>query len=169
MFEEERDRISGAIGRWLAAIEHVGSTSVPGLAAKPIIDIMPGLRSLADAPHIIGPMEALGYEYVPEFEAQLPERRYFRRGIPRTHHVHVVEASSRFWRRHLAFRDWLRAHPGDAAAYAELKRKLATQYGADRAGYTDAKSEFILGIEEKAAAAPGPSSPAAERGATAIS
>ncbi|MEK7247869.1 MAG: GrpB family protein, partial [Chloroflexota bacterium] len=139
-----------AIGEWAVAIEHVGSTAVPGLAAKPIIDIMPAIRSLADARHIIAPMEALGYEYVPEFEDDLPERRYFRRGVPRSHHVHVVETTSTFWRRHLAFRDYLRAHPETAAEYAALKRRLADGYGSDSGGYTNAKTEFITRIERLA-------------------
>jgi GrpB-like predicted nucleotidyltransferase (UPF0157 family) len=158
MFREEKQRIEAAIGRWLAGVEHVGSTSVPGLAAKPIIDIMPALRSLEDTPHIIGPMRRLGYQYFPEYEDDLPERRYFRRPAGQefrgggTHHVHVVEATSGFWRRHIAFRDHLRAHPEAAAEYAALKRDLAARFGADREGYTEAKTDFIRGIETKALA-----------------
>lgn len=164
MYEAEKARIIGAIGNWLVAIEHVGSTSVPGLAAKPTIDIMPGLRSLSDAAHIIGPLEALGYEYVPEFEGDLPERRYFRRGSPHTHHVHAVEMTSDFWRRHLAFRDYLRAHPDACEEYATLKRQLAEKHQTDSGGYTSAKTEFIRSVEEKAALATSPSSRSAEGG-----
>lgn len=158
MYEEERARIAGAVGSWLADIQHVGSTSVPGLAAKPIIDIMPGLRSLGDARHILEPMRRLGYQYIPEYEDELPERRYFRmpagdafRGRG-SHHVHVVETASRFWRRHIAFRDYLRSHPDVAAEYGELKRLLAAEYGTDREGYTEAKTEFITRIERLALA-----------------
>ena len=158
LYEEEKARIIAAIGRWLADIQHVGSTAVPGLAAKPIIDIMPGLRSLDDTPRIIGPMRRLGYQYFPEYEDDLPERRYFRkppgeafRGLG-THHVHVVETASDFWRRHIAFRDYLRAHPDAAAEYAALKRRLAAEYGADREGYTEAKSDFITAVEARARA-----------------
>jgi GrpB-like predicted nucleotidyltransferase (UPF0157 family) len=156
MFRAEAALIQGAIGRWLAAIEHVGSTAVPGLAAKPVIDIMPGLRSLADAPEIIGPMEAIGYEYVPEFEAVLPERRYFVKPAgeegrrQRLYHVHVVEATSHFWKRTVAFRDYLRADPDAAQDYARLKRRLSEEYRDDRHGYTDAKTEFITRIERLA-------------------
>jgi len=164
MFEDERARIVDAIGEWLAGIEHVGSTAVPGLAAKPIIDMMPVLRSLDEAQNIIEPLQRLGYEYVPEFEAQIPERRYFRKGIPRTHHVHAVEASSEFCHRHLAFRDYLRSHPDARDEYAALKRKLASVHTHNRGDYTEAKTEFIRGIEEKAALATSPSSHAAKGG-----
>jgi GrpB-like predicted nucleotidyltransferase (UPF0157 family) len=156
LFEEERERILGAIGDWLLGIEHIGSTAVPGLAAKPIVDIMPGLRSLDDAPLLVPVMEAIGYQYIPEYEDQLPERRYFvkppGRGyhIERLFHVHAVETSSPFWRRHTAFRDYLRAHPEACEEYAALKRLLAAKHGADRVGYTDAKTEFIQGIEARA-------------------
>ena len=113
MFEEERARILEAIGEWLIDVQHVGSTSVPGLAAKPVIDLMPELRDLADAEHCIAPMEALGYEYVPQYNALLPERRYFQKGtsFPRTHHAHMVQRDTAFWRRHIEFRDYLRSHP----------------------------------------------------------
>jgi|FLYL01.1.fsa_nt_gi GrpB-like predicted nucleotidyltransferase (UPF0157 family) len=156
LFEAERALILGAVGGLLAAVEHVGSTAVPGLAAKPIIDIMLGLRSLADAPAVIAGMAGIGYEYVPDYENELPERRYFRKpGGPelagsRRFHVHAVETTSQFWRRHLAFRDYLRAHPEACAEYAALKRRLAAEFGNDRRGYTEAKTEFITRIERLA-------------------
>ncbi len=153
MYEEERARIAEAMGEWLVDIQHVGSTSVPGLAAKPIVDIMPGIRSLHDDVHIIGPLEELGYEYAPPGVDDIPERRYFRRGIPRVFHVHVVEVMGEFWRRHIAFRDYLRAHPDTATGYAALKRRLAAEYGSDRLGYVNAKTDFIAGVEALAAAA----------------
>lgn len=150
MYEAERRRIAEAIGPWLADIQHVGSTSVPGLAAKPVIDIMPGVRSLGDDRAFIGPMEALGYSYVPAGQDDIPDRRYFRRGEPRLFHVHVAEQGGDFWKRHLAFRDYLREHPETAAEYAALKRSLAARYGSDRLGYVNAKSEFIEGVAERA-------------------
>lgn len=118
-FEDEKSRIIVAIGSSVVAVEHVGSTAIPGVAAKPIIDIMAGLRSLAEWTNCIGPLEALGYEYVPSWEVELPERRYFRRvrPRPRTHHIHMVETTSEFWRRQLLFRDHLRAHQEDAREY----------------------------------------------------
>jgi GrpB-like predicted nucleotidyltransferase (UPF0157 family) len=160
MFEEERNCILDVIGEWLVDIQHVGSTSVPGLAAKPIVDVMPGIRSLADAPRIIDPLARIGYEYVAEYEDQLPERRHFRkppgheRQWRRDFHMHVVETTSGFWRRHLAFRDYLRANPEACDEYAALKRRLAIEYGSDREGYTEAKTGFITRIERLALGEP---------------
>jgi GrpB-like predicted nucleotidyltransferase (UPF0157 family) len=150
-YEDEKHRILARIGRYVVAIEHVGSTAVPGLAAKPIVDILVGLRSLADATNCINPLKELGYEYVPEWEAELPERRYFRRvrPHPRTHHIHMVETTSEFWRRQLLFRDYLRAHPEDARAYETLKRDLATRFEVGR-DYAAAKSVFIRTMLDKA-------------------
>jgi GrpB-like predicted nucleotidyltransferase (UPF0157 family) len=170
MYEDERKRIVESAGDWLVAIEHLGSTSVPGLAAKPVIDMVAAVATLDDAKKIIEPLRALGYDYVPEYEVELPERRYFRKGRRGAegdkYHLHVVELGSEFWLRHLAFRDYLRHHPEAVREYAELKRRLAIKHGTDVDAYTDAKSGFIRGIEQKAvAAARSPSSPAAERGA----
>jgi GrpB-like predicted nucleotidyltransferase (UPF0157 family) len=172
MYEAEKKAILGAAGEWLVAIEHIGSTSVPGLAAKPVIDIMGAVVSLDDAQNIIEPLATLGYDYVPEYEVEMPHRRYFRKGRRGNqgdkYHLHVVEPNGEFWHRHPAFRDYLRAHPEAANDYAELKRRLAVEHDTDVDAYTDAKSEFILGIQEKAAAARSPSSPVAERGTPAM-
>ena len=151
-FEEEKARILAAVGPRILAVEHIGSTAVPGLAAKPIIDILAGIRHLEDAMECVAPLAAIGYDYVPEFEAELPDRRYFWKGLreAHTHHVHLVEIGGTFWRRHLAFRDYLRTHPEDARRYAVLKRDLAAKFGADREGYTDAKTAFIRMIEATA-------------------
>lgn len=156
LYEDERRRILRAIEGVVVAIEHVGSTAVPGLAAKPIIDIMAGLHSLADAPRTFATLEAMGYEYVPQDEVYIPERRYFRkpRTRPRTHHLHMVEVRSEFWRRHLLFRDFLRAHSEVAREYAALKRTLADRYGSDGLAYTDAKAPFIESVLARAVAIP---------------
>lgn len=152
-YEVEKSQILRAIGPWVAAIEHIGSTSVPGLSAKPIIDIMVAIRILDDAAHCIEPLHALGYQYHPEFEDSLPERRYFNRGPRDDHyHLHMVELTSGFWERHLLFRDYLRTHRETAQDYERLKQALAAQYREDRSGYTDAKTEFITAIERKARA-----------------
>ena len=152
-YERERAAILGALGDLVFAIEHVGSTSVPGLGAKPIIDIMIGLRSLADHASCVAPLEALGYEYKGEFG--IPDRRYFRRPIrgPRTHQLHMVEHGSGFWVRHLLFRDYLRRHPEEASAYQQLKVGLAARFGTDVEAYTEAKTEFIQSALAKARAA----------------
>lgn len=155
MYEEEKARILDAIGHRLVAIEHMGSTSVPGLAAKPIIDIMAAIDSLANDQECVIPLLGLGYEYVPEHEDIIPERRYFRKGPQgaRTHHLHMVELGSEFWERQLLFRDYLRAHPDEASRYCQLKRELAAQYRNDRASYTDAKGPYITSVLEKVRAA----------------
>lgn len=147
-YEEERDLILAAVGDWIVGIEHVGSTAVPGLGGKPIIDIMPGVRRLADVEHCIQPLASVGYEYVPEYNEILPERRYFHKGPPedRTFHLHVAERASGFWERHVLFRDFLRRHPEEAQEYYLLKKELAARFGRDREGYTEAKKFFIEGI-----------------------
>ncbi|MBE3568036.1 MAG: GrpB family protein [Thermogemmatispora sp.] len=167
-YAAERQRLLEAIGPWLVAIEHIGSTSVPGLAAKPIIDIMAAVAQLSHATSCIESLRALGYEYLPEVERFIPERLYFRklRGEEHTHHLHIVEYDSPFWQRHLLFRDYLRAHPATAQEYALLKRALAARFPNDVAVYTEAKTAFIRGIEAKAAlwsARGRPAPPAAEQ------
>ena len=145
IYEEERRLILGALGRWVVAIEHIGSTSAPGLAAKPIIDIMVGGRSLDDAERCIAPLASVGYVFKPD--DTMPGRRYFNKGPQSDHrHLHMVEVGGEMWQNQLRFRDYLRAHPETAAAYAALKRELAASFGRDREGYTDAKTEFIQSV-----------------------
>ena len=150
----EEARLLAAIGPRVVAVEHVGSTAVPGLADKPIVDILVGVRRLEDAVACVAPLAAIGYEYVPEYEAEIPDRRYFRKAPfgERTHHLHVVEFGGAFWRRHLAFRDWLRTHPEDAARYGAHKRALAATHVVDREAFTEAKTAFVREIEAKALA-----------------
>jgi GrpB-like predicted nucleotidyltransferase (UPF0157 family) len=154
IFEAERAKILSVIEKTVVAVEHIGSTAVPGLGAKPIIDIMVGIRHLSDAQGCIGPLETIGYEYVSEYEDSIPERRYFRKGpsnVPNKHyHLHMVEYDSDFWRRHLLFRDFLRAHPHAAREYHRLKKELAAKYRLNREAYTEAKTSFIESIVAKA-------------------
>ena len=153
LYEEERARIERAIGPWVEGIEHVGSTAVPGLAAKPVIDIMVGVKSLDDSPILVERLVGIGYEYVPEFERVLPFRRYFRkmREGRRTHQIHLVERSNtEWWDRHLLFRDYLRADPEIAGEYAHLKYELSDRFGEDRVAYTDAKTHFISEVVRRA-------------------
>jgi len=154
LFKAEEARVVEATRPYVLAVEHVGSTAVPGLAAKATIDIMIGLCRLSDAPVCVERLVALGYTYFPEFERDLPERRYFSRPSVdgADYHLHAVEVGSGFWERHLLFRDWLRSHPEQASAYADLKRQLAKTHSNDRAAYTEAKTEFIRGVEQKARA-----------------
>ncbi len=154
LYEQERERVLAIIGRKVMAIEHIGSTAVPGLGAKPIIDILVGVRCLADADECIEPLQGIGYEYAPEHEAFIPQRRYFRKGPvgARTYHLHMVEVKSEFWENHLLFRDYLRAHPEVAQKYHELKRELAAKYRFNRPAYTDAKAPFIEAVLAQACA-----------------
>jgi len=151
MFAEEKTRLQRILSI-SAVVEHIGSTSVPGLAAKPIIDIMVGLADFTQADTLVLRVHSLGYEYVSQFEVEMPFRRYFRKdneGV-RTHQIHMVALNGEFWHRHLAFRDYLKAHPNVAAEYATLKRKLAEQDWQDVNDYANAKTEFIQSIEAQA-------------------
>lgn len=152
MYVGEAARIRRAIASVGLAIEHVGSTAVPGLAAKPVIDIMVGVRHLDDAKLCVGPLAEIGYEYVPEYEDDIPDGRYFHKGPPGgcTHHLHMAEFRGDFWRRHLLFRDFLRSHPERAREYERLKRELAGTFGRDHLGYTEAKTAFIRAVEAEA-------------------
>ena len=126
-------------------IEHIGSTSVPGLCAKPVIDVLLGAASLAVIEARIGALQRCGYDYRGAYEALLPERRYFVRPPavgPRVH-LHGVVRGGDLWRRHLVFRDALRADATLAARYGALKRQLAQAHADDAEAYTDAKGPFI--------------------------
>jgi GrpB-like predicted nucleotidyltransferase (UPF0157 family) len=151
LFEEEKARILQDIGNYVVSVEHMGSTAIPGLAAKPVIDILIGVRSLADAPLFIPPLTARGYEYVSRYEIEMPFRRYLHRKIngEHTHHLHMVKPDTDFYRAQLAFRDYLRNHPDACEEYAALKLRLAKNYRNDRIAYTDSKVEFIQGILAK--------------------
>lgn len=145
LFATERERIAVAIGQQVLAIEHVGSTSVPNLAAKPILDIAIGVRSLDDIPACVIPLTALGYEY--KGEHGLPERHYFTRGTPnRTHHLHMVVVGQYQWNTLVPFRDNLRRNPETLAQYQQLKEELARRFPYDRMAYTDGKAEFIQAV-----------------------
>jgi GrpB-like predicted nucleotidyltransferase (UPF0157 family) len=142
-YAEERDRIATAIGEAALAIEHVGGTAVPGLPAKPVIDLIVGVDDIERAGPAVAGLINLGYEYIPELESQLPDRRYFRRGSPETHHVHMVPLSSDYFAEHLLFRDYLRSHPQAAEEYGKLKRGLAVRFPFDRDAYRAGKLPFI--------------------------
>jgi GrpB-like predicted nucleotidyltransferase (UPF0157 family) len=140
-FAAEADQIRAALGKELRAIEHVGSTSVPGLAAKPIVDIVVSVEDFDTFD--VGVLEELGYRYAPEHEDELPERRHFSKlGF----HVHVYEQEHEQLMDYLRFRDYLRTHTEDRDAYAELKLRLAREL--DRASYQDAKSRFVARLVE---------------------
>ena len=125
-------------------LEHTGSTAVPGLAAKPVLDILAGRRSDEERAAAIEALQGTGYVY--RGEQGIPGRDFFRRGEPRQYHLHLVTMDSPFWRDHLAFRDHLRTHADAAAAYAGLKRELAARYPHDREAYIEGKTTFVEAI-----------------------
>lgn len=145
IFKNEAELLQTVIPLSNIVIEHIGSTSVAGLAAKPIIDIMVGFESLNDATISIPSIETLDYRYIPEYEVDLPDRRYFHKPVspPRNFHLHCTAIHSNFWIKQIAFRDYLRSHPQACADYRQLKESLAKQYHYDRTAYTDAKTGFI--------------------------
>ena len=155
MFERERARVQEALGPIVVTVEHVGSTAVPGLAAKPIIDLLVGVRSLPEARTCcVEPLQALRYRYMAEYEAWLPGEMLFRKGPPGpwTHHVHLMETTCPRWEEFTLVRDYLRRHADVADAYADLKRALALVFEDDIAGYRTAKAPFIEAVITRARA-----------------
>lgn len=150
MFEQEAAAIRAALGATAARVEHVGSTAVPGLAAKPTIDIQISVERMTPRERYVAPLEALGYTFV--VDPTDPDHEFFKKeesGV-RTHHTHVCLVGSVWERRHLAFRDHLRTHPEDSARYAELKRRLAEQHPNDIMAYLEAKTPFVSELEARA-------------------
>jgi GrpB-like predicted nucleotidyltransferase (UPF0157 family) len=130
--------------------EHTGSTAVPGLAAKPVLDILAGRASDDECDVAITALEAAGYVF--RGEQGVPGRDFFRRGEPRQYHLHLTTVGSAFWRDHRAFRDYLRSHPDAAAVYDSLKRDLAARYPRDREAYIHGKTAFVEGVLAEAMA-----------------
>jgi GrpB-like predicted nucleotidyltransferase (UPF0157 family) len=152
MAAAEIARIAAAAGEAAVRIDHVGSTAVPGLAAKPIVDLQLSVADV-DAPSLyVEPLEGLGYLFAadpgsPDFQFfGLPAAR------PRTHHLHVCAEGSEDELRHLAVRDYLRSHPDEVSAYAELKRRLVARAPGDRLSYIEGKEEYVAALELRALA-----------------
>jgi GrpB-like predicted nucleotidyltransferase (UPF0157 family) len=148
--DAELRRVEEALGEVAVRLEHVGSTAVPGLAAKPIIDLLVCVDSIGPRVRYVEPLERLGYLFAPapesagrHFFAKPPRR-------PRTHHVHVVEAGSEHEFRHVAVRDFLRSHPDEAASYAALKREVVARHPQDRLAYIEGKDEYVATLERRA-------------------
>ena len=141
LFEEEESRLQAAVGNYVLDIQHVGSTSIPGIPAKPILDIAIAIENFEEAVICIHPLRQLGYEY--KGENGIPRRHYFQKGDPRTHHIHMNEYGSRDWENQILFRDYLIRHPRTAEAYAKLKLELASQFRTDRERYLQGKAPFI--------------------------
>jgi len=144
LFQAEAARIAGALAPLELVLEHTGSTAVPGLAAKPVLDILAGYKDPAILPDLITGLQGAGYLH--RGTQGIPEREFFRRGDPRSYHVHLTRVGGRFWSDHLRFRDRLRADTALRDSYAALKIRLAARYPRDREAYIEAKSDFVRAV-----------------------
>jgi GrpB-like predicted nucleotidyltransferase (UPF0157 family) len=149
-YQDEEKLLWRVIGEFVIDIQHIGSTSIPGLASKPIIDIAAFVKSLNIGEECIKPLEKIGYEY--HDDAGIPGRHFFVKGSKdnRTHFLHIEEINGELWKNHLLFRDYLRKHREAAIEYEDLKIELAKKYGNDRDTYTIEKDWFIKTILAKA-------------------
>ena len=151
MYQEEINRVFPVLRNEIVAMHHIGSTSIPEMWAKPIIDILLEVRAISKIDEYNEAMIDLGYE--PRGELGIPGRRYFSRKKPadvRTHHIHVYQSGDINIERHLAFRDYLIAHQKDAQKYVDLKRELARRYPMDTGSYCEGKEAFVGEMESKA-------------------
>lgn len=149
-YKEEEMLLLDSIGQYVADIQHIGSTAIPGQAAKPIIDIMVGTRDLEWLSECVEKLEKLGYEY--KGENGISGRFFFVKGDAQisSYHLHMVEWQSQFWKSHLFFRDYLSKHKDAVIEYANLKQDLALKFPTDRDAYTEGKAHFISEIIKKA-------------------
>ncbi|WP_435166223.1 GrpB family protein [Paenibacillus glycanilyticus] len=149
-YQGEQSKIKEIMTDKAIAIEHIGSTSVQGLGAKPIIDFMVGVNDLKEVEEFIEPLAKIGYEHV--YHKEFPNRRFFRRGEWRagTHHLHIYVHGSEEWNNNILFRDYLRTHPDVLKQYNQLKKEFAEKNHHDRVAYTNAKHPFIIDVIQKA-------------------
>lgn len=156
LFEEEKQLLKNIFGDTIIAIEHIGSTAIPGIPAKPIIDMNIGVESLEIARSMKEKFEKLGYEHRPFVPGHTKEELKWQElyvkdpEAKRTHHAHVTVYGNNYWKNDLLFRDYLRKNPARAKQYAELKKELAEKYADDRGTYTKNKEQFINGTLEMA-------------------
>jgi GrpB-like predicted nucleotidyltransferase (UPF0157 family) len=148
LFLAEKEQLCASLGNHILDIQHIGSTSIPGMPAKPILDIGVAVANFEEASRCIPLLEQLGFTY--KGENGIPRRHYFVKGNPRTHHLHMLEVASAEWKNHLLFRDYLRNNPETAQAYARLKQTLATQFANNREAYQSGKESFIQAVLQKA-------------------
>lgn len=148
LFVAERKRIHEASGGRLIRIEHIGGTSIPGMCAKPVLDMAVARPADTTVSDCIAALERAGYEH--RGFRGVPGREFFCRGRPRAYHVHLVEDGGRLWRDYLAFRDYLSAHAEEARRFATSKHTLAERFSRDREGYVDAKAGYVQEILELA-------------------
>ena len=150
-FQQEKEQLETIFGDRLLAVHHIGSTSVPGLSAKPILDILPVVDSLDGIEAFDAAMEQIGYEAKGEFG--MSGRRYYRKGGDnRTHHIHLYADGNPEIMRHVVFRDYLRQQPEEVEAYSTIKERLAHQYPQDISAYIAGKDSFVKTMEQRALA-----------------
>jgi GrpB-like predicted nucleotidyltransferase (UPF0157 family) len=148
LFEKEKKLLQSIIGNEILDIQHIGSTSITGMIAKPILDIGIAVDNFEEATVCIKPLEEIGYIY--KGESGIPRRHWFAKGNIVTHHVHILEIASQTWNNNLIFRDYLIQYPEIAQQYANLKLKLFQEVKGDRDAYQQAKSPFIEQILQQA-------------------
>ncbi len=144
LFVAEAARLREALKPHELRLEHTGSTAVPGLAAKPVLDILAGYPDSTALPELVQRLQGAGYVY--RGPQGIPEREFFRRGEPRSYHLHLTQLGRQFWHDHLTFRDRLRADPRLRAEYAALKLRLSVEHPNDREQYIDGKTAFVRAV-----------------------
>ena len=149
MCKEESEKIKNILNDIIVDIHHIGSTAIPGIKAKPVIDILVEVKDIGAVDQYNNKMEELGYEVMGEYG--IPKRRFFRKGgNNRTHHIHIFQVGNEEIERHINFKEYLIAHPDKAREYSKLKEKLTNKYTYDVENYTNGKSDFIKEIDRKA-------------------
>jgi len=149
MYKEESEKIKNILNDIIIDIHHIGSTAIPGIKAKPVIDILVEVKDIEAVDQYNHKMEELGYEVMGEYG--IPKRRFFRKGgNNRTHHIHIFQVGNEEIERHINFKEYLIAHPDKGREYSKLKEKLTNKYTHDVENYTNSKSDFIKEIDRKA-------------------
>ena len=149
MYKEESEKIKNVLSDIIIDIHHVGSTAIPGIKAKPVIDILVEVKDIEGVDQYNYKMRELGYEVMGEYG--IPKRRFFRKGgNKRTHHIYIFKVGNEEIERHINFKEYMIAHPDKGQEYSKLKEKLANKYTYDVENYTNGKSDFIKGIDRKA-------------------
>jgi len=147
IFELEKRKILQVLGNLILDIQHIGSTAVPGMTAKPIIDILVAVEDMSSGIECDRKLIGMGYRYVPYDEDS--ERLFFQKGMPRTHHVHIVRYGSPTYLKHIAFRDYIEQHKEVREEYDQLKRDLASNFRNDRRAYVEGKTSLSRGSQRK--------------------
>lgn len=149
MYKEESGKIKNILNDIIIDIHHIGSTAIPGIKSKPVIDILVEVKDIEEVDQYNRKMKELGYEVMGEYG--IPKRRFFRKGgNKRTHHVHIFQVGNEEIKRHINFKEYLIAHPDKEREYSKLKEELANRYAYDVKNYTNGKSDFIKEIDRKA-------------------